>query len=337
MAASYPTSAKSFSSKATNDAIEAAHVNDLQDEVTAVESALLTGGLAHNLTPDSSANARTLGSTSKAWGLSYLKGLMLSAATELTIASGAITVTQAYHSVDTESDAATDDLATITAGSGIQEGALLVLRAENTARVVTLKDGTGNLLLNGDYALSATDRTITLLYDGTNWREVARSYNAAPATDLFTLGAFDDTQDTSAGDPEEVLYTYTIPANTLAAAGDTVEITAVGTLAGDTDAKVVRLRLGGLAGTIISTVSNNSASDLTWRVTAKVTRIASNSQRCVGEGLFYSATAATRHQQTVTTATATDSGTIDLVVTADGVNAGDIVYEAGWVEIKKAS
>jgi hypothetical protein len=41
MAASYPTSAKTFTTKATNDSIEASHVNDLQDEVTAVETALI--------------------------------------------------------------------------------------------------------------------------------------------------------------------------------------------------------------------------------------------------------------------------------------------------------
>jgi len=49
MAASYPTSVKTFSTKATNDVIQAAHVNDLQDEVTAIETGLLNG-LQHHLT-----------------------------------------------------------------------------------------------------------------------------------------------------------------------------------------------------------------------------------------------------------------------------------------------
>lgn len=99
-------------------------------------------------------------------------------ATELTIASDAITVTQNYHRVDTEADAAADNLATITAGASVAAGFVLVLRAENVARVVTVKDGTGNILLGGDCVLSATDRTLTLIYDGTNWRELSRSVNA---------------------------------------------------------------------------------------------------------------------------------------------------------------
>lgn len=48
MAASYPSSAKTFTTKATNDVIAASHVNDMQDEITAIESALLTS-LQHNL------------------------------------------------------------------------------------------------------------------------------------------------------------------------------------------------------------------------------------------------------------------------------------------------
>lgn len=43
MAASYPTSIKSFTTKNTGDAIQAAHINDLQDEVAAIEQGLLGG------------------------------------------------------------------------------------------------------------------------------------------------------------------------------------------------------------------------------------------------------------------------------------------------------
>lgn len=146
------------------------------------------------------------------------------------------------------------------------------------------------------------------------------------------LAAFDDTQDTSAGDPEEVLFSHTVPANTLDTNGKTVKLTAVGTLAADTDAKIVRVRWGGLAGTIACTVSNNSASDVNWRVEVLVARIGSNSQRLTGVGHFFTTTAASRSVLTITTATETDSGGVDLVVTADGVNAGDIVFEAAWVE-----
>lgn len=172
----YPTSVPAFTTKQDNASqiVAAAHINDLQTEVAAVETAMLTNGLAHNLIPDSTAGGRTLGSAAKHWGQSYLKAITLLDATELTIATGAVIVTQGYHKIDTEANAATDDLETLTA-TGLTAGFIVVLRAEDITRVVTVKDGTGNLLLNGDYALSATDRTITLIYDGTNWRELARS------------------------------------------------------------------------------------------------------------------------------------------------------------------
>lgn len=43
MPASYPSSAKSFTTKNSGDSIQAAHVNDLQDEVTAIETDLIGG------------------------------------------------------------------------------------------------------------------------------------------------------------------------------------------------------------------------------------------------------------------------------------------------------
>jgi hypothetical protein len=41
MSASYPTSVKSFTTKNANDVIQPSHVNDAQDEITAVETDLL--------------------------------------------------------------------------------------------------------------------------------------------------------------------------------------------------------------------------------------------------------------------------------------------------------
>lgn len=179
MAASYPNSAKSFTALNPGDIIQDTDPEAAYDEIAAMEQALLTNGLEHNLFPESTGDARTLGTTTKFWGQTYLAGITFKAATTLTISGGIVTNAQGSHAIDTESAAASDDLDTITAGTGISAESILILRAANVARVVTLKDGTGNLLLNGDYALNATDRTITLIYDGTNWREVARSVSAS--------------------------------------------------------------------------------------------------------------------------------------------------------------
>lgn len=99
--------------------------------------------------------------------------------TEVTIASGVITVTQNFHTVDTESDAASDNLDTITAGTSVVAGHILVLQAEHNARSVVLNRGSSTLELNvsGDMTLDHTDDSITLIYDGTNWTELARSDN----------------------------------------------------------------------------------------------------------------------------------------------------------------
>ena len=99
-------------------------------------------------------------------------------ATELTIASGVITATRGYHLVDTESDGASDDLATINGGV---DGMILVIRPAHTDRTVVVKDGTGNIQGPGDVTLDNSQDTCTLIYDGalTAWLVLASSNNGA--------------------------------------------------------------------------------------------------------------------------------------------------------------
>lgn len=61
---------------------------------------------------------------------------------ELTIASGAVTVTGPNHTIDTEGDASIDELDTINGGS---DGSFLTLQAENGSRTVVLPHNTGNI------------------------------------------------------------------------------------------------------------------------------------------------------------------------------------------------
>ena len=94
---------------------------------------------------------------------------------ELTIASGVITVTASLHNVDTESDAATDDLDTINGGA---EGTILHFSPTNASRTVVAKDGTCNLRLAGDFTMDNSTDVLTLIKTGSNWFEVSRSNNA---------------------------------------------------------------------------------------------------------------------------------------------------------------
>jgi len=94
--------------------------------------------------------------------LSGVAGVTLDAPTELTISGGVVTAVQGLHRIDTQADAASDDLDTITATYAGE----LKVRAENSARTVVLKHGTGNLELGGsDISLTDTDQFIILQYD----------------------------------------------------------------------------------------------------------------------------------------------------------------------------
>jgi hypothetical protein len=98
-----------------------------------------------------------------------------------TIASGAVTVSGpsvTLLTVDTESAAASDDLATISGGTA---GQLLAVKAANAARTVTIV-ATGNIDVQsagGDFPLDNSVDVWTGVYDGAAWLEVTRSNNAA--------------------------------------------------------------------------------------------------------------------------------------------------------------
>lgn len=86
---------------------------------------------------------------------------------ELTISADSVTATQLLHTIDTEGDAPTDDLDTITFGVSTQ----IFIKLENAARIVTLKDGTGNLDIGADIVMEG-DKVYQLMYNGSAWEIV---------------------------------------------------------------------------------------------------------------------------------------------------------------------
>lgn len=94
---------------------------------------------------------------------------------DVTVAAGAITVTGHHYKVDAVGAA---DLNTVTAGAGVAEGWMVVLRAKDIANPITCKDGVGNLRLQSDFTLDSLEDSIMIIYDGVNWLEVARSNNS---------------------------------------------------------------------------------------------------------------------------------------------------------------
>lgn len=72
----------------------------------------------------------------------------------VTIATGVITIRRSHHKVDTEAAAASDDLDTIKGGEGDM---LLILRPVSGARTVVIKHGTGNILTLGGTDITLDD------------------------------------------------------------------------------------------------------------------------------------------------------------------------------------
>ena len=104
-------------------------------------------------------------------------------APELTIASGAISISQSLHRVDTESDAASDDLDTINADFSLVTGDRLTLYPANDGRTVVVKHGTGNISCIGDADITMdTDHyAVEFLYTGSGWIAFAAGGSLAGA------------------------------------------------------------------------------------------------------------------------------------------------------------
>ena len=96
--------------------------------------------------------------------------------TTLTIATGVVTVTQGFHTIAAETGT-TDDLDTINLSNSLSSDLgtyrpMLFLIADS-GDTITVKHGTGNIVLNaaGDYSLTAA-KMIILFHDGTNWHDL---------------------------------------------------------------------------------------------------------------------------------------------------------------------
>lgn len=123
-------------------------------EVTAVstDTFTVTRG-AESTTPASHADDADVELLVTAEVVSEVQDILEGSESELTLdASGAITVTGTHHTVDTYSDAASDNLDTI---SGLLAGRFYFLRPAHTDRTVVVRHGQGNI-----YTFSGDDVTM---------------------------------------------------------------------------------------------------------------------------------------------------------------------------------
>lgn len=156
---------------------------------------------------------------------SAMGGSLALTQSEKTIASGVITPTRSNHSIDTQSDAASDDLDTMNVGS-TADGAILFVTAENASRVVTLKNAngaSGQMLLAAERAVAMDNANFhyLMIRDGTSWYEVKNS--AVQETMVQTVYASLSTVAT--GVNTTIAVDDTIPQNTEGTEFITVTIT----------------------------------------------------------------------------------------------------------------
>ena len=99
----------------------------------------------------------------------------MSAPTTLTLSSGIVTATRNIHAIDTEGGASTDNCDTINVPQS-KSGNLLIASSSSSSRDVTFKDGTGNLVMAGDFtATNSNDKLTFLCTDDGNYFELSRS------------------------------------------------------------------------------------------------------------------------------------------------------------------
>ena len=111
----------------------------------------------------------------------------MNASTELTTASGVIAPTQNFHRIDTQADAASDDLDTITLPSDAGDGYWFVGRAENDGRTVVVKHNTGNIMCNGnaDLILDDSHDWFLAIYDSNLTKWMASGTTLADVPHLY--------------------------------------------------------------------------------------------------------------------------------------------------------
>ena len=150
--------------------------------------------------------------------------------------------------------------------------------------------------------------------------------NSTATGNLIGIANVDTTDAATTGTVEEVLATYTLPANALSANGKGVRISAVyvGTGAGN---KQVHLRFGGIGGTLISTMAASTTAGA-YFAEALVFRSGASAQIALGSASV-TGVAPTR---TTSTPAQVETGTIDIVATATTATLGQLTFRALLVE-----
>lgn len=152
MAAQYPSAVKTFTAIVDGvDYPQATQLNQVYDEVTALQQALLSTGLAHALFPD--ATSRTLGSSTKPWGTTYVNALAFIGDTANAYMTSGLTVNQG----------ANDDEILALKSSDVAHGVTNLCETDTYGLLKKGSAAAGGLLVRG----VSEDGTAGVALDGT--------------------------------------------------------------------------------------------------------------------------------------------------------------------------
>lgn len=187
------------------------------------------------------------------------------------------------------------------AGSGLALAGLATLKP-GFAAVIDYNANNAATVYGGDVAAGST----SVLYQNTN--QVAAS-----------------------GSSETDLYSYTMPANTLSATGESVIIDITGTFAASANTKTIRVKLG--ATTIFTTGALAITAATKWTLICKTIRVSDTSQKTTVT-ITSNPASSLLAPMDFTTSTETLSTSNILKVTGQGGASSDVVAE--WVKITKS-
>ena len=155
---------------------------------------------------------------------------------------------------------------------------------------------------------------------------VNQAQTGTPGTPVTVLHVSTTSQATT-GTSEEVLATYTLPANTLSANGKAIRVTASFKHAANTNGTTERIRFGGISGDVVASMSFSvNGGDAV--LTATIIRTGATTQAAYGIG-FPGATPPV----VVATPSQTLANAIDVVVTGTTpTSAADVTFRTLLVE-----
>lgn len=185
----------------------------------------------------------------------------------------------------------------------------------------------------GDLTLSAGDaRSVWLAYSHVQNRWI--QINASRPAGVERLTSNTTQTGTDADVNEKDLWTYTIPANTLTANGQVIEIWACGNFANNAQGKRLRFYFGG---TLVADTLAQAVQDQGWQMLCRVFRTGSAAQK--GHCLFIFAVASGTLPSPGDFFSLTSDWTAGIALRLTGTNsiatANDITFEAA--EVRKAA